>query len=88
MNIMLGNLSLEQIEDRCGVTFPEPFRSTFKDKRQEHATIDKKGVWHGFDIPFVIVCGGEDLFNQVKDNLLPLADKFKKPLGITYKELT
>lgn len=86
--MMLGNLSLERIEKRTGVVFPEPFRSKFTKLHQSSANNIKKGKWHCFDIPFMLVCGGKELFEEVKENLLPLSDKFEVALNVSYTETT
>jgi len=81
---MLGNKSIKQIEDRCGIKFPEPLRDELLKARQENvAKPIEKGRWHCFDLPFVLVVGGEELLEKVKETLLPLASEFKVPLGLS-----
>ena len=71
MNIYLGNLSVEQIEKRLGINFPEDIREFMNKNRQHEAANIAKGKWHCFDIPFNIVCGdmetAEKIFYSVKE---------------------
>jgi len=71
MNIMLGNLSVSQIEKRLGIEFPEETREFMRQTHEPSASNISKGKWHCFDIPFNLVCGDVDtatkIFNSVKD---------------------
>lgn len=71
MNIMLGNMSIDDIEKRIGINFPEEIRQFMKETYQENASKIEKGKWHCFDIPFNIVFGDMEIatkiFNSVKD---------------------
>lgn len=71
MMIMLGNLSVSQIEKRLGIDFPEDIREFMKQNHEQSATNIPKGKWHCFDIPFNIVCGDMQtaikIYNSVKD---------------------
>lgn len=71
MNIMLGNQSVKQIEERLGIEFPEDIREFMNNNRQHEASNIAKGKWHCFDIPFHIVCGDIEtatkIYNSVKD---------------------
>lgn len=71
MNILLGNQSISQIEERLGIEFPEEIREFMKQTHQSSANNIAKGKWHCFDIPFHLVCGDIEtatkIFNSVKD---------------------
>lgn len=71
MSIMLGNLSISQIEKRIGIEFPEEIREFMRQSHQSEANNIGKGKWHCFDIPFNMVCGDIEtatkIFNSVKD---------------------
>ena len=71
MNIMLGNLTVEEIERRTGIDFPDDIRKYMNENHQESAANTQKGKWHCFDIPFNLVCGDIEtatkIFNSVKD---------------------
>jgi len=57
MGIMLGNLTLKQIEDRTGIKLSAEDRVELNGMRQEKAENIASGKWHCFDLPFMIVCG-------------------------------
>ena len=57
MGIMLGNLTLKQIEDRTGIELSAEDRAELSGMRQEKAENIASGKWHCFDLPFMIVCG-------------------------------
>lgn len=71
MNIMLGNLSVEQIEERLGIEFPQEIRDFMKVNHQPAASNIAKGKWHCFDMPFHMVCGDIEtatkIYESVKD---------------------
>ena len=71
MNFMLGNLSVNKIEERLGIEFPEEVRTFMNETNQSGATNIAKGKWHCFDIPFNLVCGdmetAQTIYNSVKD---------------------
>jgi hypothetical protein len=82
MNIRLGNLSVEEMEKRSGVTFPDELKQLLNKTHQEHATNIALGEWHCFDLPFVIVCGGMPLAQEIYDHLKDMTSQFKEPLQI------
>jgi hypothetical protein len=55
---MLGNLTVEEMERRLGITLSDEHRRRFLDSRQEQVndTPLAPGCWHCFDIPFMLVC--------------------------------
>lgn len=57
MGIMLGNLTLKQIEERTGISVSAEDRDILNGMRQEEAENIASGKWHCFDLPFVLVCG-------------------------------
>lgn len=69
--MMLGNLSVKQIEERLGIEFPENIRLFMKESHQSQAENIKTGKWHCFDLPFHIVCGDLEtatkIYESVKD---------------------
>ena len=71
MSIMLGNLSVSQIENRLGIVFNDEIREFMKQTHQPNASNIGKGKWHCFDIPFNLVCGDIEtatkIFNSVKE---------------------
>lgn len=65
MGIMLGNLSLQQIEDRTGIELSEKDRAKLSEMRQEKAENIASGKWHCFDLPFMIVCGDKPTAEEI-----------------------
>ena len=82
MNIMLGNLTVNQIELRTGVTFSDELKSLLDNTHQSSATNIGDGEWHCFDLPFVLVCGDMPFAQKVYDHLKDKAADFKEPLQI------
>ena len=76
MNIYLGNLTIRQLEDRCGCKFEEEDYKWLKEHRQDNAEIKTKDKLHIFDIPFIIQTG-EDISKE----LINILSKYnnKKP---------
>lgn len=71
MALYLGNLSVDEIEKRIGVDFPEEIRKFMNETREMSAQKTPVGKWHCFDVPFMLVCGDMDtakkIYNSVKD---------------------
>jgi cell wall assembly regulator SMI1 len=69
--MMLGNLSVNQIEERLGIEFPEDIKEFMKKTHEPNASNIPKGKWHCFDLPFNLVCGDIEtattIFNSVKE---------------------
>lgn len=82
MNIMLGNLTVSEIEKRSGVTFPSELKQLMEETYQADANNIADGKWHCFDIPFTLVCGGMTIAQRVYDHLKSESCNFKEPLHI------
>jgi len=69
--MMLGNLSVKQIEERLGINFPEEIREFMEQSHQPNANNIAARKWHCFDLPFHIVCGDLEtatkIYESVKD---------------------
>ncbi len=63
--IMLGNLTLKQIEERTGIVISSEDREILGEMRQEKAENIMPGKWHCFDLPFMIVCGDKPTAEKV-----------------------
>ena len=83
-NIMLGNLSIEDLERRLGVDLPSEFKESMNKGRQQIAESSalKENEWHLFDLPLMMVCGSFEMASYVNETLKPLADQFKDALQI------
>ena len=56
MGIMLGNLSVKDIEARLGVTFSSEDVAALQETRQENVSIPlESGKWHCYDIPLMFM---------------------------------
>lgn len=81
--MMLGNLSVEQIEKRTGVDFPEEIRVFLKENHQSEAANVKKGKWHCFDIPFTMVCGDLETATKIYESVKDKSSAFKERMQIS-----
>ena len=81
--MLLGNLNIEQIEKRSGVTFPKELKDYMKTRQQQSASNIKSGHWHCFDIPFNLVCGDRETAVEIHKHLAPLSSEFKEKLQIS-----
>lgn len=86
MSVYLGNMNIEDMEKRLGVSFPVELKDYMVKNHQEKATDIKPGKWHCFDIPFVIVFGDMETAKIVHDYLKPMASDFKKPIQISIQK--
>jgi hypothetical protein len=82
MNIMLGNLTADQIEHRAGVVFSDELKTLLNETHQSSATNIGEGEWHCFDIPFMMICGGMPFAQKVYDHMKAQASNFAEPLQI------
>ena len=80
MNIMLGNLSVKQIEERLGIEFPEEIRDFMKKNHCPNASNVPKGKWHCFDIPFNMVCGDMETATKIFESVRDRSDECKDSL--------
>ena len=83
MSIMLGNLTVDQIEKRAGVVFPESLKEYMKPRQQASATNIQTGKWHCFDMPFMLVCGGMEVATEIHNSLKDQSANFKQQLSIS-----
>lgn len=82
--MMLGNLSVKQMEERMGIEFPDELKDILIKCHQHNVSIEmREGFWHCFDMPFNMVCGGKDLAQLVSDHLSPMIDDIITPLNVS-----
>lgn len=71
MSILLGNLTVSEIEKRIGIDFPQDVRDFMNSTHHSNAGNIPKGKWHCFDMPFNMVCGDVEtatkIYNSVKE---------------------
>lgn len=83
MNIMLGNLSLEEIEKRAGVEFPKKVKELLENTREQNCnSVKGRRVWHCYDIPFSLIVGQMDFAKEIYEELKPLNNQFKQQMQI------
>lgn len=83
MAIFLGNLNIDEIENRIGIKFPQALIDFMKTRKQEKASNINPGKWHCFDIPFNLVCGDIETVKEIYKHLAPIAKDFKTQLQIS-----
>ena len=83
MSIFLGNLSVDQIEKRIGIEFPEATRKFMETNHQCNAGPVAKGKWHCFDIPFHIVCGDIETAKVIYGSVKDQSSKVVEPLAFS-----
>lgn len=81
--MMLGNLNIEEMQKRAGVTFPQELVEYMTPRKQEAASNIKAGKWHCFDIPFTLVCGDRDTATEIYKHLSPMSSDFKEKMQIS-----
>jgi len=68
--IMLGNQTPEQIEKRLSITLSEEHKRQLMETWQQKAEDIASGMWHCFDIPFMMVCGDSETAAKWRDVFL------------------
>ncbi len=84
--MMLGNLSVNQIEKRLGIEFPEEIRELMNKTHQPSAQNILKGKWHCFDIPFNIVCGDIEIATKIFESVKDRSSDCKEALQFSLSE--
>ena len=86
--MMLGNLSLDEMEKLAEVKFPQAFKDEMIKHRQQNISQSMiAGKWHCYHLPFELVLGGKSLIPLVKEHLVPLSSRFKKSLQVSVAEV-
>ena len=86
MGIMLGNLTIEEMQRRAGVEFPVELIDFMRDKHQGEAQSVKPGKWHCFDMPFMLVCGDMETAKEIYRHLSPLSASFKEQMQVSLSQ--
>ena len=81
--IYLGNLTIQQMEERLGITLSDDERDRLNALREEYCNnVAGNEKIHVYDIPFCIECGNPSARKTVIDILTPYAKKMKTPIQI------
>lgn len=83
MNIMLGDLKINEIEKRLGIDFPDEIREFMKGTHQCNASNIAKGKWHCFDMPFHLVCGDIEVATKIFNSVKAKSKEVKEQLQIS-----
>ena len=86
MNIMLGDLSVKQIEERLGIEFPGETRDFMNNSHQSGASKIQPGKWHCFDLPFNMVCGDYDTAKKIYESVKDKSEQCKTSLQFSIQE--
>ena len=86
MSLRLGNLSVDDLERRLGVSLSESDRQFLEAARQNTAHVEEPDKLHIFDMPFSIICGSEELSKKVLAILLPHSGKVNETIEIGHVE--
>ena len=81
-NMMLGNLTIEEMEKRMGIKIPDGTVEFMNANHQDKAENIAKGKWHCFDIPFMLLCGDKSTAQKIYDGIKHLHKEIKQPLQI------
>ena len=82
MAVYLGNLTIEQVESRLGISLNDTERKFFNNTHQSKCANLLANAWHCYDIPFIMHCGSRGMAVQVNDILQRYADQCKVVLQI------
>ena len=69
MNILLGNLSVRELEKKHGFNLSDEDRQVLESMRQSNAQKIEDGEFHIFDMPRQILCGSYDTAVKVHEIL-------------------
>ncbi len=81
--MMLGNLSVKQIEERLGIEFPEDVRDFMKNTHNPNASNIPVGKWHCFDLPFHMVCGDLETATKIFESVKAKSSECKDTMRIS-----
>ena len=82
--MMLGNLSIGDMEKRLGIKFPEELILWMTKKYQQEASHILQCQWHCFDLPFTLVCGDIETATKIRNCLEPLSSEMLTQINIAW----
>lgn len=84
---LLGNLTLKEMEQKAGVTFPQELINILQDTREEMtASVKGRRVWHCYELPFMLAVGQMQFAEEINGFLQPLSKDFKSVMQIGIDE--
>lgn len=83
--MMLGNLSVDEIEKRMGIEFPIETKIFMEQTREETPARIAVGTgkWHCFDTPFHLVCGDIETARKIYESVKARSQEIKEKLEIS-----
>lgn len=79
----LGNMNIEEMEERCKITLTENERKILEELREDTIwKVKGNNKIHIYDIPFLIECGNAEARKTVIDILMPYSGQIKTRLGV------
>lgn len=85
MGIMLGNLTVDQIEKRLQIALTDQHKKELFESWQQKAENIADGSWHCFDLPFVMVCGDKKTAEKWRDAFMTYDLSNAERFGITWE---
>ena len=83
MSIMLGNLSLQEMEQRTGIEFPQELKNLLENTREQNCDkVKGRRVWHCYDLPFNLEVGDMEFAKEIYALLKPFNSEFKQQMQI------
>lgn len=85
--MMLGNLTINQIENELGIEFTDEHKKLLTETHQDKVNIPlEKGKWHCFYLPFYFVCSDKEMAEQWVEIFKSYdVSKFKTQIGIAWE---
>ena len=85
--IRLGNLKINEVLDKLGITVPKEDVEHMEARHQSSAQSKdlQPEQWHCFDLPFCMACGSRDTAYEWVEILSPYADEMKTQMQIVAK---
>lgn len=84
MSIYLGNLTVEQMEDRLGIKLTDEERAELNACHEDKcANVHGNDVWHCYDMPFELVVGSKSVADKVYHILFPHSSEMKCQLRVS-----
>ncbi|UXR49102.1 hypothetical protein [Staphylococcus simulans] len=87
MKVRIGNLKIEEVLDKLGITLPEEVVERMEARYQPSAQSEdiEPEQWHCFEFPFCMSCGSRETAYEWFEILSPYGDEMKTQMQIVAK---
>lgn len=87
MQVRIGNLKIEEVLDKLGITLPKEVVERMRKRHQPSAQAEdlKAEQWHCFERPFCTVCGSRETAYEWFEILSPYGNEMKTQMQIVAK---